>query len=513
MLLPLFLNLAGRRVLLVGGGPVAAAKLRQLLASAANIHVVSPEVVDDIERAGASSAVTISRREFTASDLDDAWLVVAAATPEVNRQVAEAAEVRRIFVNAVDDPANATAFLSGVIRREGLTLAISTSGEAPGLTALLRQGIDELLPRRDLASWLRAAREQRRKWKADGVPMEERKPLLLRVLNRIYEGNVHDVHLKVDTTPDVRSVRLQADRTDAIGHVSLVGAGPGDPALLTRKAIATLRASDLVLYDALVDDRILRYARHAQRFFVGKREGRHVLSQEKINALMIRAARRGRRVVRLKGGDPFVLGRGGEEIEALADAGVPFEIIPGVTAPLGLAAYTGVPLTHREHTSAVTFVTGHKVDAIDWAKVGATETIVLFMGLVNFAAIARELIARGRSAETPAMAVRWATRPDQQTLVGTLATLPDLIAEKELKPPATIVIGEVVALRDRFNWFEKLPLFGKRIVVTRDPRQAAELAGPLEELGAEVVLLPAIEIRPAEDPEPLDQSIARLRTY
>src|SRR5215470_14977469 len=186
LLLPLFLNVAGRRVLLVGGGPVAAAKLRQLLASAANVHVVSPEVVEDIERAGASSAVTISRRAFATSDLDDVWLAVAAATPDVNRQVAEAAESRRVFVNAVDDPANAKAFLSGVIRREGLTLAISTSGEAPGLTALLRQGIDELLPRRDLANWLRTAREQRRAWKASGVPMEERRPLLLEALNKLY---------------------------------------------------------------------------------------------------------------------------------------------------------------------------------------------------------------------------------------------------------------------------------------------------------------------------------------
>src|SRR5215510_14954789 len=186
MLLPLFVNLAGRRVLLVGGGPVAAGKLRQLLASAATVHVVSPEIVEDIDRAGASSAVTISRREFSPSDLDDVWLAVAAATPEVNRQVAEAAELRRVFVNAVDDPANATAFLSGVIRREGVTVAISTSGEAPGLTALLRQGIDELLPRRELARWVQAAREQRKQWKADGVPMEARRPLLLEALNKLY---------------------------------------------------------------------------------------------------------------------------------------------------------------------------------------------------------------------------------------------------------------------------------------------------------------------------------------
>src|SRR5215470_6950701 len=186
MLLPLFLNLAGRRVLLVGGGPVAAAKLRQLLASAANIHVVSPEVVDDIERTGASSAVTISRREFTSSDLDDAWLVVAAATPEVNREVAEAAEARRIFVNAVDDPANATAFLSGVVRRGGVAMAISTNGEAPALAGLLREALDAVLPT-DLQAWMDEARRQRVVWRRDGVPMEKRRPLLLEALNRLYE--------------------------------------------------------------------------------------------------------------------------------------------------------------------------------------------------------------------------------------------------------------------------------------------------------------------------------------
>ncbi|HEY7337671.1 MAG TPA: uroporphyrinogen-III C-methyltransferase [Bryobacteraceae bacterium] len=296
--------------------------------------------------------------------------------------------------------------------------------------------------------------------------------------------------------------------------VYLVGAGPGDPDLITIKGRKALERADCVLYDNLANERLLEYAPpHAERIYVGKKRAKHEMSQEAISALMVDRARRGLTVARLKGGDPFIFGRGGEEMEALAMAGIPFEIVPGVTAALGLAAYTGVPLTHREHTSAVTFVTGHRVEAIDWAKVGATETIVLFMGLVNFGAIAHELIANGRSPNTPAMAVRWATRPDQQTLVGTLGTLAELIASRALKPPATIVIGEVVALRERFNWFEKLPLFGKRIVVTRDPRQAAELAGPLEELGAEALLLPAIEIRPPADTEPIDRAIARLKTY
>jgi uroporphyrinogen III methyltransferase/synthase len=227
--------------------------------------------------------------------------------------------------------------------------------------------------------------------------------------------------------------------------------------------------------------------------------------------MLVDRARRGWTVVRLKGGDPFIFGRGGEEIEALADAGIPFEIVPGVTTPLGVAAYTGVPLTHREHTSAVTFVTGHNVEAIDWAKVGASDTVVLFMGLMNFPAIAKEMIARGRSPQTPAMAVRWATRPDQTTVTGTLADLADKVAQ--MKPPATIVIGGVVSLREKFNWFEHLPLFGKRIIITRDRRQAAELAEPLEALGAEVILVPTIEIREAADPAPMDAAIANLNSY
>jgi uroporphyrin-III C-methyltransferase/precorrin-2 dehydrogenase/sirohydrochlorin ferrochelatase len=451
MLLPLFLNVAGRRVLLVGGGPVAAAKLRQLLASAANVHVVSPEVVEDIDRAGASTAVTISRRPFVPADLDEVWLVVAAATPDVNRQVADAAESRRIFVNAVDDPANATAFLSGVIRREGVTLAISTSGEAPGLTALLRQGINELLPRRDLANWVRTAREQRRQWKADGVPMEERKPLLLRALNELY-GRPEGLHCDRQTSPDVVQAFRPAE--GASGHVSLVGAGPGDPALLTRKAIATLRASDLVLYDALVDDRILRYARHAQRFFVGKREGRHVLTQEKINALMIRAARRGRRVVRLKGGDPFVLGRGGEEAIALSTAGVPFDVVPGISSAIAAPALAGIPVTHRGLASSFFVVSGHDVEAFSSAIGGLDSrgvTLVVLMGVARTVALAGRLLDRGWNPEMPAAVIVDASSAGQQVWRGTLGELaagaPDVVA-RAAGAPGTIVVGEVVSLAE-----------------------------------------------------------------
>jgi uroporphyrinogen III methyltransferase/synthase len=296
--------------------------------------------------------------------------------------------------------------------------------------------------------------------------------------------------------------------------VYLIGAGPGDPELITTKGRRLLQQADAILYDNLANDALLALApEHAERIYVGKKKSVHAFTQEEICAMLIERARRGWNVVRLKGGDPFIFGRGGEEAEALADAGIPFEVVPGVTTPLGIAAYTGVPLTHREHTSAVTFVTGHAVDIIDWDRVGMSETLVIFMGLTTFPQIARELIERGRSPETPAMAVRWATRPDQETITGTLATLPGLIERNKMKPPATIVVGEVVRLREKLNWFERLPLFGQRIVITRAKAQADALASKLAALGADAVELPTIEIRPAADYAPLDRAIERLSGY
>ncbi len=296
--------------------------------------------------------------------------------------------------------------------------------------------------------------------------------------------------------------------------VYLVGAGPGDPDLITCKGRGILERADVVLHDHLANEGLLHLAPpHAELIYVGKKKAVHAHTQEEICAMMIDRARRGLTVVRLKGGDPFIFGRGGEEAEALADAGIPFEVVPGVTSPLGIAAYTGVPLTHRDHTSVVTFVTGHSVDQIDWSKIGSAETLVIFMGLTTFGRIAAEIVARGRSAETPAIAVRWGTRPDQDTVAGTLATLPRLIQERGLKPPATIIVGEVVRLREKLNWFEKLPLFGRRIVVTRARHQAEAFGGTLRALGADVIEIPAIEIVPPADHGPLDHAIAELGSY
>ncbi len=295
--------------------------------------------------------------------------------------------------------------------------------------------------------------------------------------------------------------------------VYLVGAGPGDPELITLKAKRLLSQADVILYDHLAAHDLLDLAPPAaERIYVGKKRANHSVSQDEICALLVELGRRGVNVVRLKGGDPYLFGRGGEEAEALQLAGIPFEVVPGVTSPLGIAAYTGVPLTHRDHTSVVTFVTGHDVDRIDWTKVGAAETLVVFMGLSHLTQIAARIIEEGRDPNTPAMAVRWGTRPDQEVLVGTLATLPALVREQGMKPPATIVIGEVVQLRQRLSWFEKLPLFGQKIIVTRARQQASTLSVQLTELGASVIELPVIEIQ-AGNTEALDAALLRLETY
>lgn len=300
----------------------------------------------------------------------------------------------------------------------------------------------------------------------------------------------------------------------ASGKVFLVGAGPGDPDLITVRGLEVLNRATVVLYDNLANAMLLDLAPEtAERIYVGKKKAAHSVSQEEICAVLLEKARAGHIVVRLKGGDPFIFGRGGEEAEALAEAGIPFEVVPGVTAALGIAAYTGVPLTHRGHTSAVSFVSGHNVDIIDWTKVGQSETLVIYMGLTSFPDIARNLIANGRSPDTPAMAVRWATRPDQVRITGTIATLPRLIEERRMKPPATIVVGEVVQLGARLNWFERLPLFGQTIVVTRAASQAGDLSARLRSLGACVRELPAIQIGPPADSGALDAAIAHLSDY
>jgi len=304
------------------------------------------------------------------------------------------------------------------------------------------------------------------------------------------------------------------------GKVFLIGAGPGDPGLLTIKAKECIEAADIVVYDYLASPLLLKYAkREAEVIYVGKKGGDHTLSQDKINLLLIEKAKQGFDVARLKGGDPFVFGRGGEEAQMLLSHGVPYEVIPGVTSAIAAPAYAGIPVTHRDHASFVSFITGHedptKEDtSMQWdiyAKSNAT--LVFLMGVKNLENIVKNLVENGKPSDTPVALVRWGTTPQQQTVTGTLETIVERVREAKLKSPSIIIIGHVVSLRDELAWFDNRPLFGKRIVITRARTQASNLVSQLSKLGAACIEIPTIEISPPEDITPLKESIENLKHY
>jgi len=460
---PAFLTLESRRVVVVGGGPVAAGKLDALLAAGAEVTVVAPEVTDHIQHVartspklregGSGPRVTVIPRKFEPADLDGAWWVVAAATPDVNRRVLEAANERRIFVNAVDDPAHATAYLGGVVRRDGVTVAISTDGRAPAMAGLLREALDALLPG-DLDDWMKAADAARRQWKKQRVPMEERRPQLLQVLNALYSAGPL-------ASTNVGRVPPSPGFARGGPGVALVGAGPGDPELWTVRAVRLVEDADLVLYDALVDVEALRRMTKAQCFSVGKRARRGTkerregvpvdsVPQETINKLMIRGAKQGKRVVRLKGGDPFVFGRGGEEALALAMAGVPFEVVPGVTTAVAAPELAGIPVTHRGIASGFLVMAGHTSETVDNTLNAVRPnsiSIVILMGVGARADLAGRLMAHGWAPETPAAIVCGASTPDAWTWTGRLDTMEK--AEAPAGAAGVLVIGEVVQIRER----------------------------------------------------------------
>ncbi len=303
------------------------------------------------------------------------------------------------------------------------------------------------------------------------------------------------------------------------GFVYLVGAGPGDPGLFTLKGKEVLEQADVVIYDRLANPRLLKYASpDAEKIYVGKRTGRHTVDQEGINKIILEKAREGNLVVRLKGGDPFIFGRGGEEAQVLAKEGIPFEIVPGVTSAIAVPAYAGIPLTHRSYTASVAFITGHRSDEkdadVDWEGLAkGVGTLVFLMGIKNLPKIAENLIRFGRSPKTPVAVIRWGTTPDHVSIDGTLEDIAERVKEAGIKPPAIVVVGDVAALRREIAWFEKSPLLGKRVVVTRSRDQASELVSLLERRGAKCIEYPVIEQVWPEDLSPLDEAIKNIGKY
>jgi len=303
------------------------------------------------------------------------------------------------------------------------------------------------------------------------------------------------------------------------GRVYIIGAGPGDPGLITLRAVQCIREADVIIYDYLVGPEILRHATEKARLiYAGKQGGDHTLSQWQINALLVEEALKGAIVARLKGGDPFIFGRGGEEAEVLREAGIPFEVVPGISSAVAVPAYAGIPLTHRNHTVSVAFVTGHEDPTkgksdLDWPALAGIGTLVFLMGVKNLPLIAENLIRSGKDPETPAALIRWGTTPDQEALTGTLGNIAQRAEERGFLPPSIFVVGGVVGLRETLNWFETKPLFGRGVVITRPEAQAAEFSELLRARGARVINFPVIRIAPPQTWDELDRALACLEDY
>ena len=455
---PVFFDLTGQKVLIVGGGEVALRKVTLLERTGALITLVAPEIAPELLERADAGKLKLARREFAPEDLEGMRLVIVATSRRaVNRWIAKLCEARNIPVNVVDDREASRFIVPAIIDRDPVLVAISTGGTSPVLARRLRERLEALIPVRigELASWLKALRRSTRQKLRD---TDERR----RFFEAVVDGQAARRFVEGDQSGALRIAQqllaTTATAPRAAGEVTLVGAGPGDPELLTLKALRALQDADVILHDRLVPDAVLELARRdATRICVGKAAGNVGTTQEDINALLIEHAQRGQRVVRLKGGDPFVFGRGGEELQALAKAQIDFSVIPGITAALGAAAYAGIPLTHRDYAHSVSFVTGHAQSdgqEPDWralAKNGTTA--VFYMGLARLDHIVEQLLAHGAPGIRPAGLIAQGTTADQRVITATLADICEVSSQAKLESPTLLVVGDVVALHSTLAWF------------------------------------------------------------
>ncbi|HGK7312362.1 TPA: uroporphyrinogen-III C-methyltransferase [Aeromonas hydrophila subsp. hydrophila] len=452
--LPIFCRLDNKPVLLVGGGEVAERKARLLLDAGAQLTVVAPELDPELAELAANGSLEWLAGEFAPQQLTGKWLVVAATDRrEVNALVYQSANQARIFANVVDDPKRSSFIMPSIIDRSPLMVAISSGGKAPVLARLLREKLEALLPQH-LGAVAAFAGSLRERVKARFASMGERRRFWERLLgaDRLGQALARGDSASANQLAD----SLFADESQTGGEVVLVGAGPGDPGLLTLHALRQMQQADVVVYDRLVSDEVMALVRRdARRIFVGKQAGNHCVPQEGINQLLLEEAKKGQRVVRLKGGDPFIFGRGGEELETLVGSGIGFQVVPGITAASGCAAYAGIPLTHRDHAQSVRFVTAHGkggAQDLDWPLLAKDkQTLVFYMGLSSCATIREQLLTHGKAGDTPVALIERGTQPSQRVIRGTLGQLPALAVGVE--SPALIMVGSVVTLADQLAWF------------------------------------------------------------
>lgn len=458
---PLLFKLDSRRCVIVGGGSTAVRKATLLLKSNATISIVSPDVCSELSELIKQNKCEWIEGAYQTSHLDNAYLVIAATNqPAVNEQVSTDARALDIPVNVVDKPALCTFIFPAIVDRSPLVIAVSSGGEAPVLARLVRAKIETMIP----AAYGRLALlagEYRQTIKDKFSTLVQRR----KFWEKVFSGGIaeHVFAGKEDQATAMLEELLgkEQDQTqEQAGEVYLVGAGPGDPDLLTFRALRLMQQADVVLYDSLVSDGIMELVRRdAERVYVGKRKASHTMPQEDINGLLVKLAKEGKRVCRLKGGDPFIFGRGGEELEEIVEAGISFQVVPGITAASGCSAYSGIPLTHRDYSQSVRFVTGHLKagsDDLPWDQfVRENQTLVFYMGLANIPEICVILQKHGMSKDMPIALIEKGTTREQKTWTATLDTMPDLVANNDIHGPTLTIVGEVVKLHEKLNWYQE----------------------------------------------------------
>jgi uroporphyrin-III C-methyltransferase/precorrin-2 dehydrogenase/sirohydrochlorin ferrochelatase len=456
--LPIFLSIKEKSCVVIGGGDVATRKIASLLRAGGKVTVIAPQLSTSNQKLVGNGKVVHHAREYMDADLDNATLVIAATDDEsTNARIANSAQEKGIPVNVIDKPENGNFIMPSIIDRSPVIAAVSTGGASPVLARLIRTRLESLIPAGygRLAELCGRYRDTVKEHFSDPTDRRRFWDAILQggVAERVFSGHMEEADIAMKQALD------EADPNPGMGEVYLVGGGPGDPDLLTFRALRCMQQADVVVYDRLVAKPVLDMTRSdAERIYVGKERDNHAMPQEEINRLLARLAKEGKRVVRLKGGDPFIFGRGGEEIDTLAEEGIPFQVIPGITAASGCASYAGIPLTHRDYAQSVTFVTGHLKDNtmnLNWQQLAQPhQTVVFYMGLKGLPVIVRELQKHGRSADTPAALIQQGTTHMQRVLTGSLATIEEVVEREQPKPPTLIIVGEVVELHDKLSWYK-----------------------------------------------------------
>jgi uroporphyrin-III C-methyltransferase/precorrin-2 dehydrogenase/sirohydrochlorin ferrochelatase len=475
-LYPLFADLSGRQVLVVGGGVVGERKVAALLEAGARVVVGAPDLTHALHGWAREGRIQWRSGRFEAPWLDDVWLVIAATDdPVLHRDIVALAEARHLFVNVVDDAEQSSFHVPAVIDRSPVTIAVSSGGHAPMLARLLRERLEVVIdPVVGSVATLLAQLRHRIRARIPDLALRRR------FYERLLHGPVQSLLRRGQWALAEASAERLLDSVESgsSGSVVLLGAGPGDPGLLTLRGLRALNEADVILHDRLVSVEVLALARRdAERIEVAKQAGNHHTTQAQIHALMLEHAAAGRRVVRLKGGDPFVFGRGGEELEFLREHGISYEVVPGITAALACAAYAGIPLTHRDHAQSVRLVTAHcknSIDTLDWQVLAQErQTLAVYMGNSELPLIQAQLLAHGRGASTPFALIENGSRPEQRVVTGTLANLAERAAEHGVQSPALLIVGEVAALAGTLGWFGRPPLGVTPSIPVPGPKVAA----------------------------------------